>query len=159
MPVNLTRPSEHAEVSRIVSDRDADRLVELVFAAPRRFWRVAEEPLARHGLGAAHYRALASVRRAESQPVSSLRRRLGVRKQSLARVLAELEEWGFIARAAGAVDKRVRLIALTAKGRAAEREATNALRERAAVVFAAAGPEAVAAARLVLAMLAGEDHG
>lgn len=135
-------------------EEELDQAVDLLFLAARRFWRAAEGPLAQNDLGPAHYRALAAIRRSEGLTVSALRERLNVRKQSLARVLSELEAAGFIARAAGLRDRRERTLSLTEAGRSAERAATAALRERLAHVFRAAGAEAVAGARLVLAALA-----
>lgn len=138
---------------------ELDRAADLVFRAARRFWRAAEGPLADQDLGPAHYRALAAVRREEGLPVKALQTRLGVRKQSLQRVLNELEEAGMIVRKPGLRDKRERLLSLTALGREAERAASTALRDRLGQVFRIAGADAVAGARAVLAALAetGED--
>ncbi len=142
---------------------ELDRAAELVFQAARRFWRAAEGPLAESDLGPAHYRALAAVRRGEGVPgglpVKALQERLGVRKQSLQRVLNELEAAGLLVRAPGLRDRRERLLALTELGREAERAASAALRERLGQVFRLAGADAVAGARAVLAALAetGDD--
>jgi len=170
MPVNQSRTVAGALTSAgpgapagpegrlYLKEDELDRAVDLVFAATRRFWKVAEEALAHHELGPAHYRALAAIRRDEGLAVSTLQTRLGVRKQSLARVLGELEKAGLIRREAGREDRRQRLVTLTAEGREAEREASAALRERLAQVFRAAGAEAVAGARAVLAALAAEER-
>jgi DNA-binding MarR family transcriptional regulator len=156
MPVNQPRPGPDAapEGRLYLKEDELDRAVDLVFASTRRFWRAAEPALSAHGLGPAHYRALAAIRREENAPVSELQARLEVRKQSLARVLGELEQAGLIARAPGAEDRRQRLLRLTPAGREAEREASAALRDRLAQVFRAAGADAVAGARAVLAALA-----
>jgi DNA-binding MarR family transcriptional regulator len=82
---------------------------------------------------------------------------LDVTKQSLARVLSDLEQEGFIARAPGRTDTRQRLLILTEEGRAAERDASAALRERLAHIFRAAGADAVSGARIVLLALAAEE--
>jgi DNA-binding MarR family transcriptional regulator len=133
---------------------ELDRAVELVFRASREFWRSAAGPLDAHDLGPAHYRALAAVRRQEGLAVGALRELLGVRKQSLQRVLKELEDAGMVARERGVEDRRERRLVLSDKGRAAEQAASAALRERIAEVFRAAGGEAVAGAPVVLAALA-----
>jgi DNA-binding MarR family transcriptional regulator len=135
---------------------ELDRAAELVFAAARQFWRAAEGPLAEAALGPAHYRALAAVRRAEGLPVKALQDRLGVRKQSLQRVLNELEAAGLLSRAPGERDRRERLLTLTDLGREAERQASAALRERLGQVFRLAGADAVAGARAVLSALASD---
>ncbi|MGE0828126.1 MAG: MarR family winged helix-turn-helix transcriptional regulator [Hyphomonadaceae bacterium] len=138
-------------------EEELDQAVDLLFLAARRFWRAAEGPLETRGLGPAHYRALAAIRRDEGLSVTTLKERLGVAKQSLARVLTELEQAGFIARAAGAKDRRERRLSLTEAGRAAERDASAALRERLAQVFRAAGAEQVLGARAILSALAAEE--
>lgn len=155
------RPSETIglEGRLYLREDELDRAAELVFRAARRFWRAAEGPLADLDLGPAHYRALAAVRREEGLAVKTLQTRLGVRKQSLQRVLNELEEAGMLARQPGVKDKRERLVTLTESGREAERAASAALRERLGQVFRLTGADAVAGARAVLAALAetGED--
>jgi len=159
MAVNQSRPSATGPEGRLyLKEDELDRAVDLVFAAARRFWKTAEDVLAAHDLGPAHYRALAAIRREEGLPVSELQARLGVRKQSLARVLNELEKAGLIARQPGRADRRQRLLTLTPTGRDAEREASAALRERLAHVFRAAGADAVSGARAVLMALAQGDE-
>lgn len=156
MPVNQSRPAA-AEGRLYLKEDELDRAVDLVFAATRRFWRAAEDALEAHDLGPAHYRALAAIRRDEGLPVSRLMAQLGVKKQSLARVLADLEREGLIRRDPGRDDRRQRLVHLTQAGRDAERAASAALRERLGQVFRAAGADAVAGARAVLAALAAEE--
>lgn len=169
MPVNpkqmpkqiLARPPEPIglEGRLYLREDELDRAAELVFRASRQFWRAAEGPLADQDLGPAHYRALAAIRRDEGLTVKSLQTRLGVRKQSLQRVLNELEAAAMVARQPGVKDKRERLVTLTDAGREAERAASAALRDRLGQVFRLAGADAVAGARAVLAALAetGED--
>ena len=160
MPVNQHRtPAESSSDGRLyLREDELDRAVDLVFTATRRFWKVAEGALAQHQRGAAHYRARATIRRAEGLPVTDLQARLGVRKQSLARVLSELERAGLIARERGQQDRRQRLLVMTDAGRTAERAASAALRERLAHVFRSAGAEAVLGARIVLGALAEDDR-
>lgn len=143
-----------AEARLYLREDELDRAVELVFRAAREFWRSASGPLEAYDLGDAHYRALAAIRRQEGLPVGALRELLGVRKQSLQRVLKELEDAGLVARERGEQDRRERRLVLSDKGREAEQAASAALRERIAEVFRSAGGEAVAGARLVLAALA-----
>jgi len=137
---------------------ELDRASDLILASARAFFRAAEPPLARWSLGPAHYRALAAIRREPSLSVSDLIARLSVRKQSLARVLNELEKAGLIARRENPADRRARLLSLTPDGAVAEREASAALRDRLAQVFRATGAESVLAARRVLtALVEGEE--
>jgi len=156
MPVNL-RPQSGApaaDARLYLKEEELDRAVEQLFAAARRFGRGAEPLLAARGLGPAHYRALSAIRRAEGLAVSALREALGVRKQSLARVLDDLDQAGLITRAAGPTDRRERRLFLTPSGRDVEAEVSAALRERLAAVFRVCGAEAVAGARTVWAALA-----
>jgi DNA-binding MarR family transcriptional regulator len=83
---------------------------------------------------------------------------LKVRKQSLARVLNDLERAGLIVRERSTRDGRARAVVLTAAGEAAERATSAALRERLAEVFRVSGAEAVAGARLVLSALAKDSE-
>ena len=158
MPVNQPRttPESSSDGRLYLREDELDRAVDLVFAASRRFWKAAEAALEAHSLGPAHYRALAAIRRDEGLAVSELQTRLGVRKQSLARVLGELERAALIRREPGNADRRQRLLVMTDTGRAAERAASAALRARLAQVFRASGADAVAGARAVLAALASE---
>jgi DNA-binding MarR family transcriptional regulator len=155
MAVNPIPSPPRVDGRLYLREDELDRAAELIFRAARQFWRAAEGPLAAQELGPAHYRALAAVRREEGMPVKALQARLGVRKQSLQRVLNELEAAGLIARIPGARDRRERLLTLTDLGREAERAASAALRERLGQVFRLAGADAVAGARAVLAALAG----
>jgi DNA-binding MarR family transcriptional regulator len=147
-----------ADARLFLREEELDRAADLILASARAFFRAAEPALSRWSLGPAHYRALAAVRREPGIGVSGLIARLGVRKQSLARVLNELERAGLIVRRESAVDRRARLIDLTPEGVNAEREASAALRERLAQVFRATGAEAVMGARCVLGALAEEGN-
>jgi DNA-binding MarR family transcriptional regulator len=139
-------------------EEELDRAVDLVLSAARVFFQAAAPALSDHGLGPAHYRALAAVRREGEMTVSALIARLGVRKQSLARVLNEVEAAGLIRRRPDPSDRRARLLSLTPAGEEAERAASKALRDRLGQVFRAAGPEAVAGAHAVLTGLTALDE-
>lgn len=164
MAVNLRNispseaPSVGPDARLYLREDELDRAVALLFLAGRRFYEAASAPLAAHGLGDAHYRALAAIRRQEGLSVGALQTNLGVVKQSLARVLNELETAGLIARAKSAQDRRSRRLLLTEAGREAERAVTTALRERMGDVFRAAGSDAVMGARAILAALADDSE-
>lgn len=135
-------------------EEELDRAAALIFAASRAFWASAAGPLTEKGLGGAHYRALAAIRREPGLNVGGLQARLGVRKQSLQRVLGELEAAGLVTRESLANDRRQRVLGLTEAGREAELSVSHALRERLSEVFRTAGAEAVSGARMVLTLLA-----
>jgi DNA-binding MarR family transcriptional regulator len=160
MTVNIMRPApapDQSQARLYLKEDELDRAVDLFVTASRRFWRSALAPLAELGLGPAHFRALSAIRRDEGLAVGALRERLGVRKQSLARVLDELDKAGLVTRAAGAQDRRERRLLLTPAGRLAEEKVAQVLRERIAAVFRSCGAEAVSGARAVLAALAADS--
>ncbi|MBI4183351.1 MAG: MarR family transcriptional regulator [Proteobacteria bacterium] len=130
--------------------------VELLFYAYRDFTGEPDKILARYGFGRAHHRALYFVGRKPGMSVSELLSILHITKQSLSRVLKQLVDDGFIDQRPGDHDRRQRLLTLTAKGAALERELFVRQRERFSRAYRAAGAEAVNGFRKVLAGLADE---
>jgi DNA-binding MarR family transcriptional regulator len=129
------------------------RGIELLHFGQSQLHRGVDEALARHGLGRAHHRALYFIARQPDLTVTTLLQLLGITKQSLGRVLAELTDRGLIATRAGTSDRRQRLLRLTDAG--AELEATlfEALRARLGRAYSEAGPHAVAGFWAVLEAL------
>jgi DNA-binding MarR family transcriptional regulator len=86
----------------------------------------------------------------EEQSIAALAAALGVTQQAVSKTVAELERLGYVRRRADPRDRRVRLVALTDRGRAAVR----ATREERAAVEAELrerlGPRRVAAATRVM---------
>jgi DNA-binding MarR family transcriptional regulator len=86
----------------------------------------------------------------EEQPIAALAGALGVTQQAVSKTVAELERLGYVRRRPDPRDARVRLVALSERGR----EAVAATREERAAVEAelreALGPRRVAAATRVL---------
>lgn len=152
-----SQPRADAEGRLYLREAELDRASAELFAAARAFWRSAQAPLQALGLGGAHYRALSAIRRNPGLRVGQLQDALGVRKQSLARVLSELEAAELVAREAAISDRRARRLTLTDAGYAAEAQVSAALRERLGEVFRAAGSDAVAGARGVWAGLIALD--
>lgn len=99
-------------------EQAAIAMIELLFFAYRDFTRDPDEILANFGFGRAHHRVLHFVNRNPGLRVADLLDILKIRKQSLARVLKQLVEDGFIERRAGADDQRERLLFTTERGRA-----------------------------------------
>ena len=91
--------------------------LELLFFAYRDFTGEPDAVLATRGLGRAHHRVIYFVGRHPSITVSELLGILRITKQSLSRVLGQLVREGFIVQRPGDVDRRQRLLELTAKGR------------------------------------------
>ncbi|UTW56929.1 winged helix-turn-helix transcriptional regulator [Kordiimonas sp. SCSIO 12610] len=99
--------------------------------------------LAKRQFGRAHHRVLYFVGRNPGIPVSGLLKILRITKQSLSRVLSQLMEEGYITQEQGVMDRRQRLLTLTEKGKAYEEELFSSQRERIALAYKKAGPEAV----------------
>lgn len=97
-----------------------------------------------NGLGRAHHRALYFIARRAGMPVSELLRLLHITKQSLSRVLRDLQDRGLVQQRTGSADRRQRLLALTEAGRKLEHELYKALQEPMAGAYLKAGQQAVA---------------
>ncbi len=93
-------------------------LIELLFFAYRDFVGEPDRLLEKHGFGRAHHRVIHFINRHPGLAVAALLDILEITKQSLARVLKDLIEGGFVEQKAGAEDRRQRLLFLTDKGRA-----------------------------------------
>ena len=116
------------------------RGIELLFFGHAELMGSADAILDREGLGRAHHRALYFIARKPELAVSELIALLGITKQSLGRVLAELEERGLLARRPGRADRRQVLLSLTESGSALEAELFAALRARISEAYSEAGP-------------------
>ena len=131
-------------------EEELRRAIELLFFAYRDFTAEPDQILAQYKFGRAHHRVIYFVGRHPGITVSELLAILGITKQSLSRVLGQLVERGFIQQRQGRRDRRQRLLELTEKGRALERQLTENQRTRIARAFRDAGAEAVEGFRKVL---------
>ena len=89
----------------------------LFFFAYRDFVGDADALLGRQGFGRAHHRVLYFVNLKPGMPVADLLDILKITKQSLARVLRQLIDNGYIEQRTGDADRRQRLLHATEKGR------------------------------------------
>lgn len=119
------------------------RGVELLYFGYSHMTRSIDECLAKQGLGRAHHRALYFIARQPDLTVSQLLEHLAITKQSLGRVLNELDERGLVESRPGERDRRQRLLRLTAAGATLENDLFEALREKVAAAYARAGQAAV----------------
>ena len=92
-------------------------LIELLFFAYRDFVSDSDRILEAQGFGRAHHRVLYFVNRKPSMTVAELLDILAITKQSLARVLKQLIESGYIIQRTGSEDRRQRLLFPTPAGR------------------------------------------
>lgn len=92
-------------------------LIELLFFAYRDFVADPDSMLEEISYGRAHHRVLHFVNRTPGITVANLLEILKITKQSLARVLKQLIEDGYIIQQTGEIDRRQRLLFPTQKGR------------------------------------------
>jgi DNA-binding MarR family transcriptional regulator len=123
---------------------------DLMFFAYRDFTGAADVILAELGLGRAHHRALHFIGRNPGMTVGDLLAILRITKQSLARVLNELVERGYVAQATGREDRRQRLLTLTEAGLELEHRLFDRQRDRLTNAFRDAGGSAVDGFRQVM---------
>lgn len=123
---------------------------DMLFFAMRDIASAPMAILAELGFGRAHHRTLHWIGRKPGLTVGELLAFLGITKQSLTRVLGPLIHDGYVAQAAGAQDRRQRLLSLTEKGQALERRLFDCQRERFVSAYREAGGPAVEGFRKVL---------
>jgi len=139
-------------------EEELRQAIELLFFAYRDFTGEPDQILAQYSFGRSHHRVIYFVGRHPSIAVSELLQILGITKQSLSRVLGQLVTEGFIRQRPGQQDRRRRLLELTEKGAALERQLTENQRNRIARAFRKAGAEAVEGFRGVLVNIMDEGN-
>lgn len=143
--------------ARQAQRRDMDapgELIELLFFAYRDFVGDADERLQDYAFGRAHHRVLHFVGSRPGMTVAELLDILRITKQSLARVLRDVIDAGFVQARAGVVDRRQRLLHLTPKGRALTQELSRVQSARIARALDGMTPaERTAVARFLRGMI------
>lgn len=117
--------------------------MDLLMFAHRSHLLQADKALAEHGLGRAHHRALYILSRNPGGTVTEILGLLGITKQSLGRVMKDLQNKGMIEARPGESDRRNKLIHLTAKGYELEKVLFDRMHDNMARAYAAAGEDAV----------------
>ncbi|MEL6871255.1 MAG: MarR family transcriptional regulator [Pseudomonadota bacterium] len=115
-------------------------VIELLFFAYRDFTGEIDTRLESLGFGRAHHRVLYFVSRHPGLPVAELLDILKITKQSLARVLKQLVDSGYVAQETGQLDRRQRLLYPTAAGETLARDLTDLQITRVAGALKEAGP-------------------
>ncbi|MBW3096090.1 MarR family winged helix-turn-helix transcriptional regulator [Pseudohoeflea coraliihabitans] len=111
-------PAPDGSDARTESGEEIDfQTIELLFFAYRDFISDPDAILARYGFGRAHHRVVHFVSRQPGLTVADLLETLKITKQSLARVLKQLIENGYVNQVAGPQDRRQRKLFVTPKGR------------------------------------------
>jgi DNA-binding MarR family transcriptional regulator len=119
------------------------RGIELLYFGYTSMVRGANSILDREGFGRAHHRALYFIARRPGLAVGELLRLLAITKQSLGRVLNELQARGLVEQGIGTTDRRQRLLRLTPPGEALEAALFAELETGMARAYGEAGQAAV----------------
>lgn len=153
----LKMQSKLPSTNLYLREEELRRGIELLYFAYRDFTRDPDAILAESQFGRAHHRVLYFVGRNPGTTVSGLLDLLRITKQSLSRVLGQLVDEGYIEQSTGTEDRRQRLLKLTEKGQAFEKELFATQRNRVANAYKTAGPDAVAGFWEVLLNIVDED--
>lgn len=141
-------------IASSAGDDELIALVELFFFAYRDFTGKADEVLQEFEFGRAHHRVLHFVNRRPGLRVADLLDILKITKQSLARVLKQLVDRGFIMQEAGPQDRRERHLYLTPKGKALAAKLAEQQMAQIGQALTGAGPQSEKAVReFLLAMI------
>lgn len=138
--MTATTPAASAQFLR---EPEIRRGTELLFFGYSRLTRAVQQRLSESQLGLAHFRALYWIGRHPDISVSELLAILSVTKQSLGRVLTELEERELVAARVGDRDRRQRLLRLTDKGQSLDMDLFYAARDIMATAYSQAGQQSV----------------
>jgi DNA-binding MarR family transcriptional regulator len=129
-------------------------IIELLFFAYRDFTSDPDKILAEYGFGRAHHRVVHFVNRRPGLTVAELLDVLKITKQSLARVLKELIDGGYIVQVQGPRDRRQRELYPTQRGRDLAVALATPQTHRIAAALADAAPgDRVAVERFLMAMV------
>lgn len=139
-PILTTLP---AASPLFLREAEVRRGIELLYFGYGNLTRALDATLAEQGLGRAHHRALYFIARQPGLTVGALLRLLAITKQSLGRVLGELQARSLVETDQGELDRRQKLLRLTAPGAALEAALFEAMKERLGQAYAAAGQDAV----------------
>ncbi len=119
------------------------RGIELLYFGYTNMIKGPDSLLAATGFGRAHHRALYFIARRPGMPVSDLLRLLNITKQSLSRVLGELQANDLVVQDVGKRDRRQRLLSLTEAGATLEAALFDRMRVGVADAYSQAGQQAV----------------
>lgn len=153
------QPSLAQDAGRRSANADLIACIELFYFAYRGFTCDPDTILEQYGFGRAHHRVLHFVHRNPGLKVAELLDILQITKQSLARVLKQLVDEGFIIQKAGNEDRRERRLYLSAKGARLTDKLTQIQAKRIEGALAELGQGADAVARnFLFAMISEKDR-
>lgn len=128
---------------QFLRDAEIRRGIERLYFGHAYLVRSADEMLAGFELGRAHHRVLYFIARRPGLSVTELLALLAITKQSLGRVLNDLQARSLVVAETGRADRRQRLLTLTAAGAELEQQLFEQLRTRMAEAYSRAGQNAV----------------
>lgn len=142
-----------------IDEAELFQFIELLFFAYRDFTGDPDAILVELGFGRAHHRVLHFVNRNPGLSVADLLDILKITKQSLARVLKQLVDDGYVERRTGPSDRRQRLLHPTPRGRElAARLAAPQLRRLSAAIADGDGAEPDAIRRFLMNLVDAQDR-
>jgi DNA-binding MarR family transcriptional regulator len=157
--LNLRISDRFARADPALREEPIWNIIELLFFAYRDFIGDPDDVLAKLGFGRAHHRVLHFVNRNPGMKVAELLDILKITKQSLARVLRQLIQEGYILQREGANDRRQRLLYVTPKGEALAMKLAGLQTKRITRALAELGPTGhETAGRFLTAMLNSEHR-
>ena len=124
-------------------EEEVRRGIEFLLFGHGALWRAGDARLAENGLGRAHYRALYFIARQPGLTISDLLALLGITKQSLGRVIKDLEAREMLVTRPGNRDRRQKELRLTPAGRSVEAAVFGQLRDAMSRAYTHAGQAAV----------------
>jgi DNA-binding MarR family transcriptional regulator len=151
-------PPERPPAGSFEAEEHLTEAIELLFFGYRDFVSEPDAILAAYEFGRAHHRVVHFVGRNPGITVAELLDILRITKQSLARVLRQLIERGFVEQKTGEKDRRQRRLYLTAEGAELLHRLVAPQRERVRNALAAAGPGAETTWRSVMFALLNEEN-
>ena len=158
----IVAPAESRDIHTLppVVDARLITVIELLFFAYRDFTRDADAILAKFSLGRAQHRVLHFVDRNPGLRVADLLDILKITKQSLAPVLKQLIDEGWIVQQMGVADRRERRLRVTPKGASLARRLDRVQAERVAQALEACAPGHEGSVHSFLfAMINGNERG
>ena len=147
LPVNIAQTLK-SQIPASTTDSSVDpedidfEIIELFFFAYRDFTSDPDAILEKSDMGRAHHRVVHFVNREPGMTVATLLETLKITKQSLARVLKQLLDSGYIRQEAGPEDRRQRKLFTTDLGKKLALALASPQASRIERAFAEAGPEA-----------------
>lgn len=137
-------PSQVSSASALFLRADEVRRgIEYLFFSHAALWRSIDAQLAEKDIGRAHYRAIYFIARQPGITISDMLALLGITKQSLGRVIKELETRDMLVTRPGNRDRRQKELRLTETGLALESSIFTLLRDAMSQAYSQAGQQAV----------------